>query len=96
MNLGRARCYVALLIVAAAGCAGADGKPPVNAKTGAPQDPAPANPPGHAGPPCVVQAATTKLCFSTKEEACAAMGCQANSCSYLYGGSSSSMVACDG
>lgn len=44
---------------------------------------------------CPVQAATTQLCFNTKEEACASMGCPADRCTYLYAASAASVVACD-
>jgi len=51
-------------------------------------------PSGHAGPPCPVKAATTQLCFRTKEAACRAMGCPER-CMYLYGTSAASEVACE-
>lgn len=95
MALLRARWQWVGLMAAATACAGAQKQPTSEQEPAARSTPA-ETPKGHAGPPCVVQAATTQLCFESKEEACAAMGCRADGCSYLYGGSSAPQVACDG
>lgn len=91
----RAGWYGVVLVAAGIGCAAQQKQPPSEPEPAASSAGAEV-PKGYAGPPCVVQAATTQLCFSTKEEACAAMGCPADRCSYLYGGSSAPQVACDG
>jgi len=106
MGLERASYAMLVLMAIATACGGASTKPGADAPQGAPQEvttgnsakpPASAatSEPGHTGLPCLVQAATTQLCFYTKEEACASMGCPADRCSYLYKGGAASVVACD-
>ena len=100
---GRANACSTLILVALAIACSAEslqkpaaepGARPRAVPNGADDAPGPGLAPGTpAG--CPVQAATSQLCFSTKEEACESMGCSAERCTYLYGGSGASVVACD-
>ncbi|HNS97502.1 MAG TPA: hypothetical protein PLJ27_25910 [Polyangiaceae bacterium] len=105
MGYQRARCSVVVSMVITTACAGAAkapvDTPPSTSKEdtagGSTKAPASAteHERSHPASPCLVQAVTTRVCFHTKAEACASMGCPVERCSYLYGGGAPSVVACD-